>query len=283
MPSADELLSALQFVVYATNLQPLFENVDVAGTGSLTKDEFGMCAEQFEIADAEQGFAAMRAFINDKLGIALPADAVPFDLFCYYLSREKQFFDVEVETDEVAVPEGGDANASMNGSFTVEKRRWVPVDPASVDLGHLELPPSNDSIDALFAFVASKDGVKELTEAQLLAAAVELWPGFANVGAVHSAFASVAADGRVARARFSRALQFIVYANNLGEMFDETDAAGNKVVSRKEFVSVAEKIGVEGAAAKFDAMSQDGRVSFDAFVQWIVSIKDQVNDEVDEM
>lgn len=98
----DELITALQFTCYANNLQPLFADVNEDGVGTISKEEFKSCSSSFEIAAPNKEWKAMFEYINKSLGTELdPASTeIPFDLFVFWLSKEKPNFDVEVEETE---------------------------------------------------------------------------------------------------------------------------------------------------------------------------------------
>jgi Ca2+-binding EF-hand superfamily protein len=296
--SADGMTSALNFVVYANNLQALFDNVDTAGTGSLTRSEFEACAPQFEIDDSDAAFNAMIAFVNATLGMTLPADSetVPFDLFCVWLSHEKPFFDVEVEVSEVAVPqagaggggagaEGGDDDKAFTGSFEVvrTRRAWKKQAPWG-DLDNLQLPSDPLLLEDLFDYLDPKD-TKTITRAQFVKACCELWPGFNNAFASAAACDSVhGQDDRIPRRKFGRALQYVVYSNNLYNLFDEADEDGNKRVVRSEFLAIAAQFNFADPAAAFDAMDtkKRGFLRFEEFCEWIAAHKEHIesHDEV---
>jgi len=287
IPTHEEFMSALQFVVYANNLQPLFENVDTNGTGTLDKEEFDACASQFEIEDSETAFADMIKYINEHLKMSLPtdSDSIPFDLYCYWLSREKPFFDVEVEVEEVAVPDNGDDDGSANdasftGTFEVAKsrRQWKTQPPC--DLDNLELPHDSSLLNDLW-YHLDKDETDFINLEQFNTACSELWPGFANKSAANSAFNSVHQPENgdvIMRKRFARALQYVVYANNLYSLFDEVDADGNKRVDKAEFVAIAEQFQLDDADAAFDEMDVEkkGHVTFEQFCEWVTNHKEEI-------
>ena len=99
----DEFTSAMQFVVYANNLLPLFENAG-DGEGTVQLQEFQDCASHFEIRNPTKAWKEIRKCAIKNLGLTDLSEAdeptVSFDVFCYYLSREAPFFDIELTQDE---------------------------------------------------------------------------------------------------------------------------------------------------------------------------------------
>lgn len=104
LPSLRHLKNALQFIVYANNIVPLFRYVDgLTGEGDIRPDQFEAICPSFEIANPHQeGLSMLKEFALKHWNFELKKANVlanlrcPFDLFVSFLVMERPDYDVAV-------------------------------------------------------------------------------------------------------------------------------------------------------------------------------------------
>ena len=120
------------------------------------------------------------------------------------------------------------------------------------------------------------NGNGSLSLAEIDKAIVELWPQFDHKKAVLRAYkaADRNGDGFIRRREFRLLLKYIIYFNELWEVFDEIDGNHDHRLNPAEFSAGCGKLGIKlsraDAAAEFAAMDENGGgfVLFDEFCSW---------------
>ena len=262
--SRNEFGYFLQFIVYYNNLWAFFSALDEDADRRVSKQEFLKTAPKLDLGrDANVVFAEI-----DKNG----GGFVLFDEFCHWMAVNKSSWGTS--SDDVVQVTARLAQTTNHGIDETAQDFEPELIPEG--LQNIRIPPKMEVME-LFDRL-DENGSGKLSLAELDKGIVMSYPVLNNKPAIMAAYkaADRNGDGFVHRSEFGFFIRFIVYYNNLWQVFESVDKDGDRRISKEEFVKAADKLDLDGDVNKaFDEMdtNKGGMVLFGEMIHWFAENK----------
>lgn len=262
--SRNEFGYFLQFIVYYNNLWTFFSALDNDSDRRISKDEFMKAAPKLDLGrDSNAVFAEI-----DTNGGGL----VLFDEFCHWMAVNKSTWGAS--SDDVSNLTASLAKTTINEAKDIEKDFEPELIPEG--LQNIKVPPEAEIMELFDRLDENASG--KLSLAELDKGIVMSYPSLNNKPAIMAAYkaADRNGDGFIHRSDFGFFIRFVVYYNNLWQVFESVDVDGDRRISKEEFVKAANKLDLVGDANKvFNEMdtNKGGMVLFGEMIHWFAENK----------
>ena len=228
----------------------------------MTKDELIAAANQLGLDDPVAAFEEM-----DENG----GGYVLFDEFCAWKAKQPYQAPKPLAKDSSStLKKSTSSSKSVTSSKAPKVTATVKSAPPAEDLKDLAVP-SQDAMMTMFDR-SDGNGNEMLSLAELDLLVVREFPTFNNKPALMRAYKAADKDetGYVMKDEFPFFVRYLVYYNNLWNVFAAADDSDDRRLTKDELIAAADPLGLDDPAAAFDEMDQNGGgyVLFDEFCAW---------------